>query len=642
MDRRAVVDGGFDTPAHHETAPPPGSPATGSYAPRAEIPRFTSRPAADRPSRADAAPSHRDADGHWDPLVDPLPIDLEPLPAPDPVWTDDRAGASNGRLDAAFDDSTGASPGRGGRPDAGELTNGTTARRWRAADLLRARDSDAAAGDGTARRWRAADLLAGRDGTHGATDGASPTSRAADLVAGRDDAQGATDGASPTSRAADLLAGRDGTRGATDTASPTSRAADLLAGRDDTRAATDPASPKWRAADLLRGRGSQETGSGGRSRYEDAEDVDAAASGRANGRADTTEAGYGVPATRWRAADLLDGSEPAVGDRTRRRTTEPPERQQVNGHAEPRRRAAAPDDGPGDGATRWRAADLLDGGIDADRAPSPAAQRAAALHPGGGHGDRSDTSTWRAAELLDGGGSSDAATDPETTDASSRRRGAGRGGEAGGESRWRAASLLAGRGESGGVETAAADPWDTSTAHDRPTDGDTYGGDPPARRWRAADLLDGRSTQTGETARPRRRAPSPDFGPAAEDASAALPDAHTGRRRRGEPTAATPTGRRQVPTPPDTRPDRSAEDTPSRHGGDNRHAGTTSRVPPTQWAWPKEEPTPSPEPLPARRAAWSAADLLDEGKHAGGRRRAPESARHGKPTDDEAGRHYRP
>ena len=57
---------------------------------------------------------------------------------------------------------------------------------------------------------------------------------------------------------------------------------------------------------------------------------------------------------------------------------------------------------------------------------------------------------------------------------------------------------------------------------------------------------------------------------------------------------------------------------------------------------------PEADPLPARRAetagrtAWAAADLLDEGRHAGGRRRAPESARHGKPTDDEAGRHYRP
>ena len=84
----------------------------------------------------------------------------------------------------------------------------------------------------------------------------------------------------------------------------------------------------------------------GLSRYEDANDVEAAASGRGNGRQDTDEAGYGTQATRWRAADLLAGSEPAVGDRTRRRrSTEPSERPQVNGHAELRRRAVAADDG---------------------------------------------------------------------------------------------------------------------------------------------------------------------------------------------------------------------------------------------------------------------------------------------------------
>jgi hypothetical protein len=618
MDRRPavgpVVDGGFATPppapiAHHETALPPGSPVTGSYAPRAEIPRFTSGPVADRPSWADTAPSDRDAADHWDPLVDPLPIDLEPLPVPDPVWNDGRDGATNGRLDTAFDDRTAASHGPGGRQDAGELTNGATARRWRAADLLRDRDGDDAVGDGTARRWRAADLLAGRD---------------------------------------------------------------------DTRGATDVASPKWRAADLLDGRGgnavprSQETGSAASlSRYENTNDVDAGASGRGNGREDIDEAGYGMRATRWRAADLLDGSEPAVGDRTRRRrTTEPSESQQVTGHAESRRRAAAPDDGHGDDATRWRAADLLDGGLDADRAPSPAAQQAA-FRPGRGHADSSDTSTaptWRAAELLDGRGSSDAATaEPRrrvadlrdshgdsgrAVAAEPRRRVAdrleGRSGdaEAGGESRWRAASLLAGRGESGGAETATADPWDTSSAHDRRADGDFIGDDPPARRWRAADLLDGGNA---ETTRPRRRARTPDLAPATGGASAPLPDAPTGRRRRGASTDDTPTGQRHAPTPPDARHDRSGGDTPSRHGGENRHAGTPSRVPPTQWAWPKEPTPPSSEPLPARRAAdapsraaWSASDLLDEGKHAGGRRRAPESARHGKPTDDEAGRHYRP
>jgi len=68
-------------------------------------------------------------------------------------------------------------------------------------------------------------------------------------------------------------------------------------------------------------------------------------------------------------------------------------------------------------------------------------------------------------------------------------------------------------------------------------------------------------------------------------------------------------------------------------------------VPPTQWAWPKE---PEADPLPPRRAdsagpsAWAAADLLDEGRPTGGRRRARETTRHGKPDDEDAGRHYRP
>jgi hypothetical protein len=182
---------------------------------------------------------------------------------------------------------------------------------------------------------------------------------------------------------------------------------------------------------------------------------------------------------------------------------------------------------------------------------------------------------------------------------------------------------LEGRADSGGAETAAANPWETGTAHGRPTDGDPIGDDPPAPKWRAADLLDGNG-ETGKGARPRRRARTPDTGPATEGASAApLPDAPAGRRRRSE-------------SPPDTR---------SRHGGESTHAGSSSRVPPTQWAWPKEPASPSSEPRAAdtgSRTAWSASDLLDEGKHAGGRRRSRESARHGEATDDEAGRHYRP
>jgi hypothetical protein len=181
---------------------------------------------------------------------------------------------------------------------------------------------------------------------------------------------------------------------------------------------------------------------------------------------------------------------------------------------------------------------------------------------------------------------------------------------------------LEGRADSGGAETAAANPWETGTVHDRPTDGGPIGDDPPARKWRAADLLDGNG-ETGEGAGLRRRARTPDTVPATQGASAPLPDAPAGRRRRSDSTL----------------------DTPSRHGGDNTHAGSSSRVPPTQWAWPKEPTSPSSEPWAGdtgSRTAWSASDLLDEGRHAGGRRRSRESARHGESTDDEAGRHYRP
>jgi len=89
------------------------------------------------------------------------------------------------------------------------------------------------------------------------------------------------------------------------------------------------------------------------------------------------------------------------------------------------------------------------------------------------------------------------------------------------------------------------------------------------------------------------------------------------------------------------------DDSGRRHDPAPTHADAAlpSRVPPTQWAWPKE---PEADPLPPRRAesagpsAWAAADLLDQGRHTGGRRRARETTRHGKPDDEDAGRHYRP
>jgi hypothetical protein len=141
------------------------------------------------------------------------------------------------------------------------------------------------------------------------------------------------------------------------------------------------------------------------------------------------------------------------------------------------------------------------------------------------------------------------------------------------------------------------------------------GHDPAGGTWRAADLLDRRDGGTGASA---RRHTDDDGG----------------------------SGRRHASPPVDVRPDPVAtDDTPHRHGGD-RYAPAPSRVPPTQWAWPKE-PEAAPDPLPSaraeggRRSAWAAADLLDEGAHAGGRRRA-RGTKHGKPDDEDAGRHYRP
>jgi hypothetical protein len=99
----------------------------------------------------------------------------------------------------------------------------------------------------------------------------------------------------------------------------------------------------------------------------------------------------------------------------------------------------------------------------------------------------------------------------------------------------------------------------------------------------------------------------------------------------------------------------------SRHGADAeaRHAdpgsayvaqhGTTHRVPPTQWAWPKDPATVNggPEASTGKRAAdtgpasWSAAELVDSPGY-GGRRRRSENGRHGEPDDLEPGRHHRP
>jgi hypothetical protein len=178
---------------------------------------------------------------------------------------------------------------------------------------------------------------------------------------------------------------------------------------------------------------------------------------------------------------------------------------------------------------------------------------------------------------------------------------------------------------------------------DRPWPTDERIEDQP--KWRAADLLVRRNGDTEESTSTRRRDRARDAG---ERPAAPLPDTRAERRHRSEP-AESGSGRRHAPE--DTQYDPSSshrDDTAHRHGDENRHSGAPSRVPPTQWAWPKEPVPASSDPLPTRRAAdstdtpWSAADLLDEGKHAGGRRRARPSTRHGKPDDDDAGRHYRP
>src|SRR6185312_3454592 len=65
-----------------ETSLPPRTP---SY-PQAPDPART--PLSDVDRQPPSVASGRGAGGRWDPLVDPLPIALDPLPAPSPTWTD--------------------------------------------------------------------------------------------------------------------------------------------------------------------------------------------------------------------------------------------------------------------------------------------------------------------------------------------------------------------------------------------------------------------------------------------------------------------------------------------------------------------------------------------------------------------------
>jgi len=522
-DRRAA--GGFSLDdlvgGRPEPVSAPWEPAptvAPSYSPEPEAARTPPH----EPRTADrypppAAPSDRGAAGQWDPLVDPLPMALDPLPAPGPAWT---GGSSNGRYDAATDDQA-APPRRRSRDDAAGSTNGAAAPRWRAADLLRDRNGSDAAGNGSSGRWRAADLLAGRDDKHEADGTGARKWLAADLLADRNgsDATRSPFGRSRTSGDASTATSRRGN----DRDATASRRGGDAATTGGHGIGGDRAAASWLgdsgaedAAAPRRRRGGEDSAASGW-RGEDSV---------APSRRDDA-AGHGADASRWRAADLL-ASEPHADSRARRRRgAESTADRPVNEHA------GASHDANGVGP-RWRAADLLVDGAAAAQDHVPAEPPAPPRRGRNRAHDRdsSTTSTWQAAELLD-------------------------------------------------TPTDNAEPtrW-------RPADSESGGSGHTGAMWLAADLLDQRH-QSDDGDSGRRHAPAPSHVDAA---------------------------------PP-------------------------SRVPPTQWAWPKE---PEADPLPPRRAesagpsAWAAADLLDEGRHTGGRRRARETTRHGKPDDEDAGRHYRP
>ncbi len=156
-------------------------------------------------------------------------------------------------------------------------------------------------------------------------------------------------------------------------------------------------------------------------------------------------------------------------------------------------------------------------------------------------------------------------------------------------------------------------------------------------------------TVSGTTAHSHAAASSPAPTPSGDVVAAR----RTGRRRAPE---AVDDGRHSAAQPPrghreEAAPRRRREEAAAHHADvENRHAAPT-RVPPTQWAWPKE-PAPATAEFDAqagrraadgaRPAAWSAADLLAVGRHGGDRRHRSEPPRHGAPDDAETGRHYRP
>jgi len=238
----------------------------------------------------------------------------------------------------------------------------------------------------------------------------------------------------------------------------------------------------------------------------------------------------------------------------------------------------------------------------------------------GGHG--ADASRWRAADLL--------TSEPHADSRARRRRDAdstadrpvnghaGASHDANGVGpRWRAADLLVDGAAAAEDHVPAEPPAPPRRGRNRAHDRDSS----TTSTWQAAELLDAPADHAEPT---RWRAADSESGGSGHTGAKWLAADLLDQRHQSDDGDS---GRRHAPAPT------------------HADAALPSRVPPTQWAWPKE---PEADPLPPRRAesagpsAWAAADLLDEGRHTGGRRRTRETTRHGKPDDEDAGRHYRP
>ena len=221
-----------------------------------------------------------------------------------------------------------------------------------------------------------------------------------------------------------------------------------------------------------------------------------------------------------------------------------------------------------------------------------------------GHG--ADASRWRAADLL--------ASEPHADSRARRRRGAdstadrpvnghaGASHDANGVGpRWRAADLL--------VDAAAAEdhvPTEPPAPPRRGRNSAHDGDGSTTSTWQAAELLDAPADHAQSTR--WRAADSESSGSGSTGAKWLAADLLDQRHQSDEDDS----GRRHAPAPT------------------HADAPLPSRVPPTQWAWPKE---PEADPLPPRRAesagpsAWAAADLLDarqaHGRQAAGPRDHP-------------------